>query len=121
MIDITQYKNGDAIDLLANIMEHAMDIIGDKKFVAKWKSGKPVMYAIVYAMKEHRDALVNLVCAIHGETPDTYQFDAVGLIRDVQEIIDSPLFNEVFSSQNQMTESAPSGSATENTEETGIA
>lgn len=115
MVNLSQYENEDALDLLADMMEPMGIIMGDQTFVKKWQSGKPIMYALSYAMKKHKQAVIQLIAAIHREDPKEYKFNIPSLLRDLTELVSDPVFQTFFPTQGQTDSSITSGSVTANT------
>ena len=111
---LSDYKNGDAIDLLADIMGPLVVITQDPVFQAKWNSGKPIFLALQYALKEHKQSVIELVAALHREDPETYEFDIASLLADLIELTNDPLVQSVFPVQSQNNGQEISGSATAN-------
>ena len=111
-MNLSQYENEDALDLLADMLEPMSAIMGDKTFVAKWQSGKPIMFALSYAMKEHKKSIIQLIAAIHREDPNEYRFTIPSLIKDLTELVSDPVFQTFFPMQGQTDSSTTSGSAT---------
>lgn len=111
-MNLSQYENEDALDLLADMMEPMGIIMGDQTFVKKWQSGKPIMYALSYAMKAHKEAIIQLIAAIHREDPKKYRFTIPSLLQDLTELVSDPVFQTFFPMQGQTDSSTTSGSAT---------
>ena len=112
---ISDFQNEDALDLLANIIEPATEIMTDKEVVRIART-KPLIFAVQAILKNHKKSAVEIVAAMHGEDPAKVKFNALTLARDILEIMNDPEMQAVFTSASQTTESTSSGSATENTE-----
>ena len=116
---LSDFENEDALDLLADIIEPASEIMSDQKVVQAFKSGKPTMFAVAEILRNHKRSVIEIIAAMHKEDPDKVKFNTVTLTNDVLEILNDPQIEQVFSSQSQTSEKASSGSATANTEESG--
>ena len=116
-ISLSQFENEDAIDLLAEIIEPASLILSDAEFSQRWTSGQPVVLAVKYALKNHKEEVVQIVSALHGETPETYKFNLITLTTDLILLLNDPYLKEVFISQAQNETNEDSGSVMVNTEE----
>lgn len=113
---LSEFENEDALDLLANIIEPAAEIMQDKKIVALVRSGKPVLYAVAEILRSHKKQAIEIVSALHKKKPGEYTFTAVSLTNDVIELMNDPEIQMVFTSQSPTATAEPSGSATESTE-----
>ena len=116
-MNLSQYENEDAIDLLADMLEPITWIVSDPKFKKQWESGEPIVKAIVYALREHKQDVINLVAAMHREDPKEYKFTLASLMADLMDLVKNPTFQMVFPVQGRSVGSSASGSATESTEE----
>ena len=116
-ISLSKFENEDAIDLLAEIIEPASLILSDEEFSKKWTSGQPVIFAVKYALKNHKKEVVQIISALHGENPETYRFNLLTLTADLILLLNDPYLKEVFISQAQNETNEDSGSVMVNTEE----
>lgn len=115
MVFDTKY-NEDAIELLAEILEPFSEIIGDAGFQKIYEE-KPLAAAVAYAMKNHSHACALIVAAANDESLEEYKFNAWDAIGTITRLLANPHFGSLFTSQGRKSESASSGSAMENTEE----
>lgn len=115
---LSDFENEDALDLLAAIIEPAAEIMGDPKVVQLYKE-KPMLFVVAEILKNHKKSAMEIVAAMHGKEPDECKFNVITLTKDVLDILNDPEILQVFSSQSQMTDEKPSGSATESTVDSG--
>lgn len=113
---LSQFENDEAIELLANILDPAIEIMGDPVIVEVLRSGKPPLLAIKKALKDHKTAVIDIVAAMHGETRETVKFTMPSLIKDVLELLSDNELKAVFTSQSPKNAPESFGSATESTE-----
>jgi len=116
---LSDFENEDALDLLADIIEPASEIMTDQKIVSIFRSGKPVIFAVAEILRNHKKSAIEIVAAMHRQSPDKVRFNAITLASDVLEIMNDPQLQQVFSLQGQNEEHTSSGSATENTKDGG--
>ena len=116
---LSDFENEEALDLLADIIEPASEIMKDQEIVDIFRSGKPVLLAVAKVLKNHKKSAIEIVAAMHREEPGKVRFNAITLANDVLEILNDPQIQQVFTSQSQNKENTSSGSAMENTEESG--
>lgn len=114
---LSDFENEQAIDLLANILEPIAKILDDGEIEKLWKSGKPKVLLVRYALKNHKNSVVEIIAAMHGETPDNYSFNIISLTKDLLELLNDPELVSVFQSQSQMMPVESFGSAMESTED----
>lgn len=116
-LKLSSFENEDALDILADIMLPASEIMMDKAFAKMYDSRVAPLKIIAYVLKNHKKSCVEIVSALHGETPETYKFNILSLTKDLLSMINDPELMAVFSSQGQKTEETSSGSAMETTGE----
>lgn len=114
---LSEFKNEDALDLLADILEPAARIFSDKAVADAARAGKQAD-AVKAAIKGHKEDVIAIVAALHKTAPDKCEFDVLTLTKDVLEILNDEELQTFFTSQVQTEEESASGSATENTEGT---
>lgn len=112
---LSEYKNEDALDILADILEPAIEIFTDKALIELIKgSNKPK--AITYAIKNHKKSVLEILATIDGKKVEEYECTVITLPAKILEILNDEELMSFFSSQLPMEEQTSSGSATENTE-----
>lgn len=111
---ISDLQNEDALDLLANIIEPAAEIMNDPQ-VVKLARTKPLIFTVREILKNHKKSAIEIVAAMHGKEPGEVKFNALTLAKDVLEILNDPEMQAVFISASQTTDGTSSGSATEST------
>ena len=116
---LSDFENEKAIEILAEIIDPAVEIMNDTEIATILRSGKPPLFAVKRALKYHKTAIIDIVAALHGETRNTVKFTMPMLIRDVLDMFSDPELQSVFSSQSQRNASESSGSATVSTEARG--
>ena len=112
---LSDFKNEDALDLLANIIDPASEIMMDPKVAETFRT-KPPLFAVKEILKNHKKSAIEIVAAMHNKKPEEFKFNVITLAGDVLEILNDPEILQVFSSQSQTMDETSSGSATENTE-----
>ena len=114
---LREFENEQALDLLADIIEPIARIMADKKVEKMVKAKKPVLVIASHILKNNKKDVIEIVATMNGADPATFKFNTVTLLKDIVDIMSDPDIVSLFTSQSQMTDSVPSGSATENTEE----
>lgn len=116
---LSDYKNEEAIDLMADIIEPFTKIFSDKrvKTAAKGKDGdRNMLAAIKVALKHHPKEVVQILARIDSVPVEEYEIDALTLPFKVMELLNDPALKSLFPSAEKSGVSTYSGSATENTE-----
>ena len=113
---LSDYKNEEALDLIAEIIEPASAIMSDEKVMEMVRGKKNKMLLVSYILKHHKDSTMEVIAALHRTTKDKVQFNAVSVINDLLDVLNDPEIEMLFSSQGQTSDT--SGSATETT--TGV-
>ncbi len=111
---LSDYKNEEAIEVLADLIEPAAKIMSDKSVQKAFNAKKPIVLVIKEALISQKEAVVEFVAALHRSTPDEYSFTIPTLITDLMDTLNDPEIASLFTPQDTVTSS---GSVTENTEE----
>ena len=103
-----------AIDVLADILEPASEIVSDNEVTAHYQAGD-MLKAIRAALKNHTKAVVEILAYTEGESPETYKPNVLSLPAKLLEILTDPAIVDLFQLQSQESRTS-SGSAMVNTE-----
>jgi hypothetical protein len=114
---LSDYKNEEALDVLAEILEPAAIIVADKELVKLAGNAKTRIKAASYALKEHKKEVIAIIAALHRQEPEELEFSVASIGIELLDIFNDPALQEVFLSQGQMTSSESFGSATATTGE----
>lgn len=112
-----QRTNEEELDLLADLLEPAAEILGDKAVGDVFRTGGKPIVAVKYAIKNHKDAVIEILARIDGVPVKDYKVSAITLPVKLLSLLNRPELKDLFTSAEQMSDAAPSGSATENTED----
>lgn len=112
---VSEIKGDNALDVLADIMEPAAEIMTDKQVVTELRSGNKIK-GISLILKNHKKSITTILAVLDGEDPETYQPTVATLPIKLLEIINDPDLSMLFISQSQNEIKTSSGSVTENTE-----
>lgn len=113
---LSDYKGEDALEILADLIEPAAEIFGDKEFSRLYK-GKRIE-AVKYALKNKPKAVIAMLAVLDREDPETYEPGLLTIPMRLLEILNDPELVSLFTSQAQNAEKTSSGPAMENTEAT---
>jgi len=110
MRKLSEYKDEEALELLADIMEPVTEIIIDKEVVKKFRKNK--LAGIAHAIKHHKKAVFRTLAALEGVNVEDYHCNIVTLPKAILEIINDKELIDFFASQSQEADEESSGSAT---------
>ena len=115
MKKLSEYKDEAALDLLADIMEPAIEIMADPAIKEVAATGNRIKIAKT-AIKNHKREVMEILAVMEGVKVEDYHCNIFSLPARVLEILSDDELISVFTSQAQeMKQLIPSGPATENT------
>lgn len=114
---LSDYKGEDAIELLADIIEPAMEIIGDERIKAAANSKMSRGALVKMVLKNHKKSILEIMARIDGEDPATYNPSVLSIPVRLLELFDDEEFMQLFTSQDQKSSDLPSGPVTEATQD----
>ena len=112
---LSEYQGEEALDLLADLIEPAGEIMSDKEIGEVFKKNR--FKAIGMAIKNHKKAVMQIMAAMDGVPVDEYKFNVFTLPLKILEILNDPGLVQFFTCQGQTGDAKSSGSVSENTEE----
>lgn len=124
---LSDYRGDDALEVLAELLEPAVEILADADIAAAWRDknpnktrGQKQLKAVSIAIKKHKEAVIAILAALDHETPDEYRekINVVTLPKKLLEVLNDKDLRNFFTSQEQ-TKGEPSCSASESTEVPG--
>ena len=124
---LSEYRGDDALEVLAELIEPAVEILADADIAAAWRDknpnktrGQKQLKAVSIALKKHKEAVIAILAALDHETTDEYRkkINVVTLPKKLLEVLNDKDLRTFFISQEQ-TEAKPSGSASASTEVSG--
>lgn len=119
MRKISEYQDGDALDLLADLLEPAVEIIGDTKVQDAYKAGGKLR-AISAAIKLHKGAVMEVMARMNDVPVKEYHCNFLTLPIMLLDLLNDDMLIGFFTEQVQMmTTSDASGPVTGNIEDAG--
>lgn len=114
---LSEYKNMEALELLAEIIGPITEIMGDKEVAKCLKKKGKIATAVSIAIKNHKEAVFKLLASLDGKSVEEYECNVFTLPQKLLEILNDKELASFFGLQGQTDITALSGSATENTQE----
>lgn len=116
---ITDFENEDAVELMADILEPAVEIISDKKIQKVFNGEKyNKLETVKYLLKEHKKSIVEIMAAMQGVPVEEYRFNIITGTSQILDLLNDPELIRFFQSLGQTQTKNTSGSVTEITTET---
>lgn len=111
---LSEYKNEDALDLLADLIEPAYVIMTDETFRDMIGTANKMQIA-KYILKEHGKEIITILARLNGD--GVYEANVVEILTQVIDLMNDKVLADFFVSQVQTLGGATSIPATESTEE----
>ena len=112
---LSEYQGEAALDVLADLIEPAGEIMSDKEIGDAFKENR--FKAIGLAIKNHKKSVMQILATMDGVPVDEYKCNVFTLPVKILEILNDPDLVQLFTYQGQTGDANSSGSASENTEE----
>lgn len=113
---ISEVKGEAALDLLADLIEPAAEILSDPK--VRELAGVGNKIAIVkHLIKEHKRSVIEILAITDGVPVDEYEVNVFTIPIKLLQLFNDPELVSFFTSQGMMTTSIPSTDILENTED----
>ena len=112
---LSEYQGEAALDILADLIEPAGEIMTDKEIGEVFKKNR--FRAIGLAIKNHKKAVMQIMAIIDGVPVEEYKCNVFTLPVKILELLNDPDIVQLFTYQGQTGGANSSGSASENTEE----
>ena len=118
MKKLSEFKDEEAIELWADLLDPITKIFSDKNFAIMSKQKRPVLEQVKYILKNHKNEAITILNRIDPEEP----IDAISVVTRTlaifSEIGQRKELGSFFGSAEQAKpENGSSGSVTENTED----
>lgn len=114
MKKLSEYKDDEALDLLAEMLEPCVEVFSDKELVTLIRTDTK-MKAIQYAIKHHKREIVEIMAILNGVPVENFHYNVFTLPKMIVEVLNDKDLVDFFHSQGQMASQNDFGSATENT------
>ena len=109
---LSEYQGEAALDLLADLIEPAGEIMSDKESGEVFKKNR--FKAIGMAIKNHKNAVMQIMAAMDGVPVEEYKFNVFTLPLKILGILNDPDMIQFFTYQGQTGDANSSGSVSAN-------
>ena len=112
---LSDYKNEDALDLLADLLDPVSDIMTDKGLRELVVKDGDKMAIAKYVLKNKQQQVVQILARMDGKAVKDYSATITEMFAQLLDVLNDKVMLDFFASQAQNMASASSVSATENT------
>lgn len=116
MKKLAEYKDEEALELLAELVDPVIAIFGDKEIAGLMRSGNKLLF-VKEIIKKYPSEIIDIMAILDNTPREEYHINIVSLPKMLMDIINDPLLSDFFVSQGEMASGMSSGSATEHTQE----
>ena len=114
---LSEYKDEQALDMLADLIDPVVVIFGDEEVANYMRSGVKLK-AVQLAIKKHKEEVITMLAILEGVPRDEYHCNLLTLPKMLLNILNDPDLMDFFVAQSEeLSLETASGSVTENTEE----
>ena len=121
MRKLSEIKDDEAMDVLAEILEPASNLIKNEKFKIAIRGDKDTkpnrLEAVKIALTENRKDIVTIMAVLEGVPVDEFHYNLFTLPKMILDFFNDKEMLDFFHYQAETDSETPSGSVTENTEE----
>lgn len=97
---LSDIKNEQALDTLADIIEPTADILADENIKEMFRT-ESKLKLVAYIIKNHKQSVIEILARLDGQDPETYTFTLLSLPKKVLELLNDPELVDLFTSQAQ--------------------
>ena len=112
---LSEYQGEAALDILADLIEPAGEIMSDKEIGEVFKKNR--FKAIGLAIKNHKKAVMQILATMDGVPVDEYKCNVFSFPVKFLELLNDPEMIHLFQYHCQTGDAKSSGSASVNTED----
>ena len=109
---LSEYQGEAALDILADLIEPAGEIMSDKEIGEVFKKNR--FKAVALAIKKHKNAVMKIMSTIDGIPVEEYKCNVFTLPVKILELLNDPALVQLFTYQGQTGDANSSGSASAN-------
>ena len=113
---LSEFRDEKALDVLADLLDPATEILADPEVKMMVQSGQPKLKIIKPIIKNHKKAVIEILAILDDVPVEDYHVTVFSLPLKLLEVLNDPHLMELFQSQGQTNDQPTSGSASENTE-----
>lgn len=116
MRSLTEIKGDDALELIADMLEPATEIMSDKEVKTAYYT-KNMASAVKVAIKGHKDAVKLILALLSEEDVSTYSPSVADIVKGAMQILSDKALQDLFTLPNQKPDKDISGSVSESSKE----
>lgn len=115
---ISDFKNEDAIELVADLIEPIGDLISIKEVQEAIQAGKSKLTIAQIMLKAGKKEVLTILATMNGTPVEEYTCNPISIFKDLMILLNDPElaeFSDFFTSAQTQTSSVASGKVAENT------
>lgn len=116
MKKLAEYKDEEALEILADLLDPTIKILGDKEIAQIVRSGNKLTL-VKEIIKKYPKDIMEIMAILEGVPIEEYHINIISLPKMLADIINDPLLSDFFVSQGEMVSKTPSGSAMDHIQE----
>lgn len=116
MKSLSEYKDEEALDVLADLIDPVINIFSDEEVANYYRAGV-IVKSVQAAIKNHKKDVLNMLAILERVPVEEYHCNLLTLPRLLLSVFNDPELKDFFVSQGQIISDIPSGSVTESTED----
>lgn len=119
MRKLSEFKDDEALELLADLLEPCTNLVSDGEFTAGYKNPKTRVKTLSNVLKNHKNDIVTILARMNETPVEEYHYNVGSLMSDFFTLMTDQDFMAFFglSAPQAKKRKKPSGSATANTAE----
>ena len=99
---ITEFKNGDAIDFLVDLIDPITRILTDEEIVNAYKAKNSKLHIAKIALKKHKEDVIEILAMMDGKKVEEYTCTPVTIVKDLIQLFNDKELMDFFSEQHEM-------------------
>lgn len=116
MKKLSEYRDGEAIDLMADMLEPLVSMTKNKEFMEKINDRNTTgLEKVQFTLKACKEEVITILAILNGVPREEYHCSIASILVDLTKLMSDRDFIAFFESQGQKTSDTTFGSATENT------
>lgn len=96
---ISEFKNEDAIDLLADLIDPVSSILGDEEIKKAFQANASKMQIAKMCLKNHKQEALEILAKMDGKEVEEYSCNPITIIKDLIILLNDKELVDFFSEQ----------------------
>ena len=97
---ISEFKNGDAIDFLVDLIDPITTILSDKEVSDAWSAGNSKLHIAKLCLKKHKEEVIEILAMMDGKPVEEYECTPITIIKDMVQLFSDKELMDFFEQQH---------------------